>query len=75
MNFKRIIAVMALSVCAFSASAHDEVEAAAEELRDNCVACCLGSRPNLTERLRLDEEKCVTACGAMVGLVIETLNQ
>ena len=41
---------------------------------DNCVACCLAARPSVSDQLRLNEDKCVTACGFFVREILEHLN-
>ena len=33
-----------------------------QELKENCLACCLGWRPQLRDQLRLNESRCQTIC-------------
>lgn len=68
-----LAAALALGFAAMPASAHPDRESDAEELRENCVACCLASRPSLRERMNLSEDRCVELCGWFVRRAIETL--
>ena len=73
---KRIALVAAVTfIYASAAYAQQDVETSAEELRDNCVACCLAARPNVSDTLRLNEAKCVTACGFFVGAILQRLDE
>ena len=73
---KLIVAIAlaaALGVAGPTASAHDEEEAVLQELTENCVACCLGMRPSLRERLELNEARCVEVCSSWAVWVFELL--
>jgi len=63
---KRIIiaSALALSFAAMPASAHDEREAAAEEVTEGCLKCCAGIRPTVRDGFELNDERCIEACVA-----------
>lgn len=68
-----LAAALALGFAATPASAHPDRERDAQELRENCVACCLATRPSLRDRMELSETRCVELCGWFVQRTIEKL--
>lgn len=68
-----LAAALALGFGAMPVSAHPDRESDAQELQENCVACCLASRPSLRERMELSEDRCVELCGWFVRRAIEKL--
>ena len=64
----------ALFLFGTTASAHLDDESLAQELQENCIVCCLASRPSLHDEIKLNENKCTDACGAYVQWILETLN-
>ena len=73
---KRIALIAAATMLYASASpAQQDVGTAAQELKDNCVACCLAARQSVTDTLRLNETKCVTTCGFFVSHIVELIDQ
>ena len=73
---KRIALMAAVTLIYASATyAHSERELAENELKDNCVACCLAARYSVRAELKLNEDKCVTACGFLVSGIIERINE
>ena len=66
-------AVLTLGFSTMPASAHPDRASDAQELRENCVACCLATRPSLRDRMELSETRCVELCGWFVQRAIEDL--
>lgn len=54
--------------------AHDERKAAHLELQENCIACCLGTRPSLMAKLNLNEDKCASACSSWAAEIMRSLS-
>ena len=69
-----LAAALALVFGTMPASAHPDRETDAQELRENCVACCLATRPSLRDRMELSETRCVQLCGWFVQQAIAELS-
>ena len=74
---KTIIAATTILIAATTStvSAHSPRAAAEQELRENCVACCLATRNSIKETMKINDRACWEACGGFIRALVATVER
>ena len=67
-----IVATAALGI-SMPAIANQHGSQSEQEMRANCIVCCMASRPDVRDQLEIHYDECASKCSAVVRFVYNRL--